>query len=73
FTTELLALKELSFKCKCSKEVARGGLVAMPEEELEKLIEEGQASVKCNFCGEEYVFTKEELQEILEEKRKGNN
>lgn len=74
FTTELLALKELSFKCRCSKEVARGGLLAMPEEELKRLIEEeGQASVKCKFCGEEYLFTKEELEEILEEKRKGDN
>jgi molecular chaperone Hsp33 len=73
FTTELLALKELSFRCKCSKEVAKGGLVALPEEELEKLIEEGQASVKCNFCGQEYIFTEEELRELLEEKKGGDN
>ncbi len=73
FTVELLALKELSFKCKCSKEIARGGLLAMPAEELKELIKEGGASIKCNFCGEEYFFTKEELEEILNEKEKGEN
>jgi molecular chaperone Hsp33 len=73
FTTELLALKELSFRCKCSKEVARGALLALPEEELEKLLKESQASVKCNFCGQEYVFTEEELKELLKERRGGEN
>ncbi len=74
FTTELLALKELSFRCRCSREVARGGLLAMPEEELKRLIEEeGEARVKCNFCGQEYIFTQEELREILKEKEGGSN
>ncbi|WP_457754809.1 Hsp33 family molecular chaperone HslO [Thermovibrio ammonificans] len=73
FTTELLALKELSFRCRCSKEVAKGGIVAMPEEEIKSLIQEGGASVKCKFCGEEYHFSKEELEEILKEKQQGNN
>jgi len=73
FTTELLALKELSFRCRCNKEVAERSLVAMPEEELKKLIEEGGASVKCHFCGQEYHFTKEELEKILKERQKGDN
>ncbi len=73
FTAELLALKELSFKCKCSKEVAKGGLIAMPKEEIEKLIEEGGASVKCNFCSQEYKFTTDELKEILKEKESLTN
>ncbi|WP_457678862.1 Hsp33 family molecular chaperone HslO [Thermovibrio sp.] len=73
FTTELLALKELSFRCRCSKEVAMGGLLALPPEELDELIKQGSASVKCNFCGQEYTFTKEELLKIKEEKEKGNN
>jgi len=73
FTTELLALKELSFRCRCSKEVARGGLVAMPVEELRQLKEEGGVSIKCNFCGEEYFFTPEEIEEVIQEKEKGDN
>ncbi|MEO2069502.1 MAG: Hsp33 family molecular chaperone HslO [Desulfurobacteriaceae bacterium] len=70
FTPNLLALKELSFKCKCSKEVAEGGILAFPESEIEELIKEGGVSIKCNFCSEEYFFSKEELQKLLEEKRK---
>ncbi len=73
FTTELLALKELSFKCRCSKEVAKGGLVAMPIEELRQLKEEGGVSIRCNFCGEEYFFTPDEIEEVIREKEKGDN
>ncbi len=73
FTPKILALKELSFKCKCSKEVARGGILAFPESEIEELIKEGGVSIKCNFCGEEYFFTAEELKEILAERRAKSN
>ncbi len=73
FTTEILALKELSFKCKCSKEVAARSLFAMPKEELESLKREGGVSIRCNFCGEEYFFSPEEIDEILKEKEKETN
>jgi len=68
YTTELLSLKELSFRCRCSKEISRQGLLLMPKEELEELKREGGASVKCKFCGEEYYFSAEEIEEILKEK-----
>ncbi len=73
FTTELLALKELSFRCRCSKEVAERSLVAMPVEELKELKKEGGVSIKCNFCGEEYFFSPEEIAEVIKEKEKGEN
>ena len=69
FTPKILALKELAFKCKCSKDVARGGIVVLPEEELEELIKERGVSVKCNFCGQEYFFSADEIKSILKEKR----
>jgi len=73
FTPQLLALKELSFKCKCSKEIGRTSLLMLPEEEIEELIREGGVSVKCNFCGSEYFYSEKELKEILEEKKKKDN
>ncbi len=72
FTPELLALKELSFKCKCSREVAEGGILALPEVEIEELIKEGGVTIKCNFCGEEYFFSPEELEELLRRKEETN-
>ncbi len=72
FTPQLLALKELSFKCKCSKELAEGGILAFPESEIEELIKEGGVTIKCNFCGEEYFFSPEELEEILKRKKENN-
>lgn len=68
FTPKVLALKELSFSCRCSKEVAAGGIMALPEGEIRELIEEGGVSIRCNFCGEEYFFSSEELESILREK-----
>ncbi|TCK06434.1 Hsp33 family molecular chaperone HslO [Phorcysia thermohydrogeniphila] len=73
FTPHILALKELSFKCKCSKEVAKGGVIALPEKDLKELIEEGGVTIRCNFCNEEYFFSREELEEILKEKKSGDN
>jgi molecular chaperone Hsp33 len=73
FTPNLLALKELSFRCKCSKEVAEGGIIVLPESEIEELIKEGGVTIKCNFCNEEYFFSKEELERILEEKKRGES
>jgi len=73
FTPHILALKELSFRCKCSKEIAKGGVIALPEKDLRELIEEGGVTIRCNFCNEEYFFSREELEEILKEKRSESN
>ena len=58
----------LEFKCDCSKERFADGLASIGKVELEKIInEDGKAHTKCHFCGKEYNFSKEELEEILEE------
>ncbi|HWR56293.1 MAG TPA: Hsp33 family molecular chaperone HslO, partial [Negativicutes bacterium] len=34
-------------------------------QELQEMIDEGRAEVRCHFCNEVYLFSKEELAEIM--------
>ena len=40
------------------------------EDDLLALIVEGEAVVDCHFCHERYVFSREELAEILDEQER---
>ena len=60
----VLSETELSFRCQCSKNRTREILSTLRDEDLKQLEEDGNAEVCCDFCGEKYHFTKEELVEI---------
>ena len=56
---------EIAFECDCSKDRFAEGLASIPKDEIEKIItEDGEANTKCHFCGKEYNFSKENLEEI---------
>ena len=58
----------VEFECKCSKERFERGLISLGKEELLDIIEkDGKAHTICHFCGEEYDFTKEELEELAKQ------
>ena len=43
-------------------------LLSLGKEELEDIIEkDGKAHTICHFCGEEYDFNKEELEELAKQ------
>ncbi len=53
------------FECDCSKHRFANGLASLGEKELTTLIEEGQPiETTCNFCGQKYYFTVDELKAI---------
>lgn len=55
------------YECDCSKEHFAEGLVAIGKEELQEIINtEGQAELMCHFCNKTYQFSKQELEEIVE-------
>lgn len=55
------------YKCDCSKEHMKQGLFSIGKEELKDIIhKDGKAELICHFCNKKYQFTKEELEEILE-------
>lgn len=57
--------RSVKFRCRCSRERVAEVLVSLGRQELAALAEEGQARVKCEFCGEQYVFGREELLALL--------
>ena len=57
------------YECDCSKEHMADGLATLDKTVLKEMIEEdGKAELLCHFCNKRYEFSKEELEEILENK-----
>lgn len=58
----------VQFTCSCSKERFGNAIISLGKQEIADMIEEdGQAEAQCHFCNEKYLFTKEELEELLAE------
>lgn len=57
------------YECDCSKEHMANGLATLDKTVLKEMIDEdGKAELLCHFCNKKYEFSKEELEEILENK-----
>ena len=52
------------FQCTCNRERVANMLNSLGRDEMNAMMEEGQAEVRCNFCNELYQFTEKELCEI---------
>lgn len=62
----LLSKYPVRFECNCSRERTKAALVALGREEIQAILDaEGQATVNCQYCHQEYVFEREELEELL--------
>ena len=48
-------------RCRCSRERIERVLRILPGEEIDALIEDGQATVTCEFCARPYLFSRDEL------------
>lgn len=54
------------FYCNCSKERVERALISIGRKELQSLISEGkEVEMNCHFCNRNYVFSIEELKELL--------
>lgn len=59
--------REIEYQCDCSRERFMQGIMSLGKEEIESIINEDEsAEVLCHFCNNKYDFTKEELQDLLE-------
>ncbi len=62
---KVLETLPVSFKCKCSKERFGNAIISLGEKEIQEMIDDDEmAEAKCHFCNENYVFSKEELEEL---------
>jgi len=55
----------LAFLCQCSTERVEAMLASLGREELAAMAAEGQAEVRCHFCGEKYNIGGARLEELL--------
>ena len=68
-TLQTLDCRPVTFACSCSRARAAATLEMLHEEDLrEMILEDNQAQITCNFCGEQYIFSEGEL-EIIRRKR----
>jgi molecular chaperone Hsp33 len=66
FGYEITEKSTLEFYCNCDRKRVTDVLISMGAKEIGEIIEEdGKAEVNCHFCNKQYVFTKDELIEIL--------
>lgn len=63
----------IKYECDCNKEKFERGLISIGREEIEKMIkEDGKADTICHFCNKKYHFSKEDLEDILNNIEKAN-
>lgn len=66
FDIEINDTMPTEFYCNCSKSRVEQALISIGRKELNELIQEGKdVELNCHFCNTNYVFSVEELKEIL--------
>lgn len=64
--------KDVCWKCNCSKERGVKVLASLPKKDLEEIIsKEDVVTLHCDFCGKEYSYGKDTIDEILKGKDDG--
>jgi len=56
----------VSYKCYCSRDRVTSALISLGRKELTEIMQENKPfPVGCQFCSEEYLFTPEDIKELL--------
>lgn len=66
--TKIIENRELQFKCTCSKDRFKLGIMSLGRSEVSEMIAENDpVETHCHFCNQTYMFSIDELQEIVKE------
>ena len=58
----------VEYKCYCTRERVEAALISLGKKELTEIAAEGKPfPVECQFCDEKYVFTPEEIADLMKE------
>lgn len=64
----ILETLPIHFQCQCSRERIANAIISLGQAEIRDMMEEdGQAEAQCHFCNEYYLFTRDDLEQLLEE------
>lgn len=71
FDVELLDEQEIGYACTCSRERVINTFLKLTDDEIRSLADEkGYALANCHFCNKNYRFTKRQLEDIIESRRR---
>lgn len=71
YRPEKLDVKEINWRCDCSRQRLERALMSIGEKDLREIEQEdGQAELQCQFCLKKYHFAKSDLEKMLEEIKK---
>lgn len=62
---ELLGQRALRFGCSCSRGRVESMLASLGPDEARASAIDGEALVRCEFCGQKYTFTEADIEELL--------
>ena len=69
FGVEVSQKVPVQYFCNCSKERVTRAIASIGKKDIQEMIDEGESiEVNCQFCDRHYVFTPQELGEILKGK-----
>ena len=60
--------REVNWNCDCSRERMERALFSMNKKDIEELAEDEETEVSCHFCNSSYIFSKEEIQNLISNK-----
>lgn len=67
FDVSIVDETEVEFMCDCSKDKIERALITIGKKELEDMKnEDKKAEIKCHFCNTNYMFSEEDLQNIID-------
>lgn len=62
---EAMGGRELRFGCSCSRQRVADVLTALGREEADAAVIDGQATVRCEFCGQAYHFRQDDIDALF--------
>lgn len=67
FAFEILERKDrVRFECQCSQDRVIRAIASLGPVEIQSIIDEdGKAEVRCHFCNEEYLLSRQQLEDLL--------
>ena len=71
---EITETRDLFFECDCSKEKMSNALSTIGVKELEDMINEDHGcEITCQFCNNKYQFSEEDLKNIVDKIKHGQD
>lgn len=61
---------KVEYRCSCSRERTQRVLISLGEQQLREMASEGNVDVRCDFCGNNYCFTPEDIDKLISESAK---